>query len=324
MTVRTHPSDSTQDDSCPKSGDSSVEAGLCLASLKDAKASHITGGDDWFPTSQWPSSGSNSSNSTGRHCSDRRLAMHERAVDLEPPVTSSENCEFSEKLLRARDYWNTHGNAVRETGIEPVHGIPNNAGGTSEPFSLKGTGSPRDSTFSPSLGIVGDTAEDSQLPLQGVNSATNRNHAKTSLVCGPLSVQQTLTERQLDIEKRMLEVRQQNRRRLYRRQQEAKEQQLQRMREHRAALLARREKIKLASLWKERGMAAAARTAAICKERGKLERLPSEPSQPTENDNRSADELLAALVISESISLQTELGSREGDICAGQHSLALW
>lgn len=114
------------------------------------------------------------------------------------------------------------------------------------------------------------------------------------------------------IERRMMELRQQNRRRLQRRQQEAKEQQLQRVREQHAALLARRQRLKLASLWKERGMAAAARPS--------LQRTRADTPQQAAEDSRSAEELLAALVISESISLQQADGNSAS---AGQHILPL-
>ncbi|CDJ35624.1 LOW QUALITY PROTEIN: uncharacterized protein EMH_0027730 [Eimeria mitis] len=310
MAARKFPPESTEDHRCPKSGDCSVETGLDLKPIEDAKASHMTEGDDWFPASQWPSSGSNSGNSTVRCGSYMQPQTHVPPVNLVTPATSSANTrELFRGSLRQGDYLSAQEQVGCDVALESVLGIPEDGGGTSAALSLEGTGSPKTSTIASSLGVDGVTVGRSQLPQHSSGSPTNRNGTKTSLVCGPLSVQQTLTERQLDIDKRMQEVRQQNRRRLHRRQQEAKEQQLQRIKEQREALLARRERIKLASLWKERGMAAAARPSTVSKGQKKIERLPSDASHPTEDDSRSADDLLAALVISESISLQTELGS---------------
>ena len=314
MTANKFPSGSREDRSCPTAGDGSAKVWSCLPPVEDAKAPHITQEDDWFPPSQWPSSGSASNNSTDRLSSHGCSGPHGSPLNSEPPAI------FSHELLREADSWNTKNQALCET-LDSAQGVRQDA---CRPEHLtRGTGSPRASTSVSSLGADGVTVGVLQLPQQCAGSWTNRTGCKKALVCGPLSVQQTLTERQLDIEKRMVEVRQQNRRRLHRRQQEAKEQQLQRMREHRAALLARRERIKLASVWKERGMAAAAKPSTIFKGRGKMERLPSDASQATENDTRSTDELLAALVISESISLNTEIGTSEDGINTGQHIVLL-
>ncbi|CDI75882.1 hypothetical protein, conserved [Eimeria praecox] len=308
MEAQKAPSGSTEDQSYQKSGDSSVKISSCLSPLEDASASHFTQGEDWFPPSQWPSSGSSSGNSTGRSC--HYFKTHEPSVSLEVPPTCGKNSsELLRKALPRGGYESRQSRLPGETALESGKAVSQDAGRISALPLLGEACSPRASTNASALGVDGIACRETHVLQHSIGSPTIRNGAKASLVCGPLSVQQTLTERQLDIDKRMLELRQQNRRRLHRRQQEAREQQLERMKEHRAALLARRERIRLASLWKERGMAAAARPSTLLKGNRTVERLPSDASQPTENESRSADELLAALVISESISLQSELGS---------------
>ncbi|OEH78084.1 hypothetical protein cyc_01868 [Cyclospora cayetanensis] len=146
-----------------------------------------------------------------------------------------------------------------------------------------------------------------RLPLRIVKESPKQARVRaSSLICGPLAVQQTLAEQQVCIERRMVELRQQNRQRLQRRQQEAKKRHLQHLMEQREALLARRQRIKLASLWKERGMAAAAKFPAWAREESIQQHLPSEMSQEIRAGSHTAEELLAALVLSESISLQQE------------------
>lgn len=318
MTAHKCPSGSQEDDCCPKPGGGSAENGKHLPPVEDAKTPELTERDDWFPLSEWPSSGSNSGSSTGGQRTQRCPGTHETPVHLEQPVVEH-TVAFSTKsraLLRKSstegNCFSTQENVLPQNTVDSAQEILQNAGAVSASLSFEGSGSPRASTIASALKSECAPVRGCHLP-QCTSSPISRIGAKRSLVCGPVSVQQTLTERQLDIEKRMLEVRQQNRRRLLRRQQEAKEQQMQRMKEHRAALLARKERIKLASLWKERGMAAAARPSTTLKARRTTEELPSDNSQLTENPSRGADELLAALVMSESISLQTDLGSAGDD-----------
>ncbi|KAL8424736.1 hypothetical protein Efla_001325 [Eimeria flavescens] len=157
------------------------------------------------------------------------------------------------------------------------------------------------------------SVQSSELPTKHPPASPKRTATKASLVCGPLAVQETLTERQLHIERRMMELRKQNRRRLHRRQQEAKQQQQQHAKEQHAALLARRQRLKLASLWKERGMAAAAKPPGV--PQGKKSSAILNSSDPKDRDGvgSSAEELLAALVISESIDIQQVDSARDAD-----------
>lgn len=282
----------------PESGNLSSETRAYGHTIDHQGPPQLSGASDWFPSSQWSRSSSSTSSSgrcssTSSPVTDKHVAPQNAASDASTKLPRS-----SRALHKPEDWKRQWPPAtpsafpVKATGVEAAPAGP----------SYTTTGAVR-------MGAP-------QVPLRDTGAGSERAYGTASLVCGPLAVQKTLTERQLCIQKRMMELRQQNRRRMQRRQLEAKEQQQQRAKEQHAALLARRQKLKLASLWKERGMAAAARHPTLSGKDAAIRHANTEIHEQASGDSRSAEELLAALVISESISLQQADGSSENSATA--------
>ncbi|KAL8274939.1 hypothetical protein Esti_001139 [Eimeria stiedai] len=288
---------------CAEGGDTNCQSGDFGA----REYRRLSWASDFFPASHWTSSASstptsgrcNSRDSGARHTNRPGAVIENHATPASVPTNRTpEEAPISSILPRSDNDAHTKlSNDNKKNSKESANSkmISPAACCTAASTSYKGK---------------------SQLPYESHPAGFSQASMKVSLVCGPLAVQETLSERQLCIEKRMMELRQQNRRRLQRRQQEAKLQQQQRLREQQAALLARRHRLKLASLWKERGMAAAVRSTSLLKKSNPPRQ--SQPAASIQKDSSNAEELLTALVLSESIDLQqADAGSDSAQCTTG-------
>lgn len=302
------------DSSCLETGNVYSQDGPSQPSVKDTVDVHLENAGDWFSCPHWHASESNTGCSTGRHSTSSCTVTQGQTglfLEAEKQTTAQHLPSRETNRPRKKDH------RFSDSSYESTSSSLRSSTGNFQKRHDEENGPQLASATAPSCSVSCVTVKANQSISQTEKFSMERHDAKASLLCGPLAVQKTLTERQRDIERRMIEVRQQNKRRLHRRQQEVKEQQLQRLREQRAALLARKERIRLASLWKERGMAAAARPPIIAKRGYAVDRLASQGSDSTGTDSRSANMLLAALVMSESISLQRETGASEAGNSAG-------
>lgn len=302
------------DSSCLETGNVHSLDGPSRSSVKDTVPVHLEDAGDWFSCSYWHTSESNAGCSTGQN-STCSCTVTQRQTELFLPAEKQTIARHLPSRETHRPTKKDH--RFSDSCHDSISSSIRSSAGNFQKRHHEGNGPQLASAPAPSCSVSCVTAKANQSISQTEELSMERHDAKASLLCGPLAVQKTLTERQRDIERRMIEVRQQNKRRLLRRQQEVREQQLQRLREHRAALLARKERIRLASLWKERGMAAAARPPTIARRGRAVDRLASQGSDSTGTDSRSANMLLAALVMSESISLQRQTGTSEAGNSAG-------
>ncbi|KAL8443213.1 hypothetical protein Emag_006041 [Eimeria magna] len=290
-----------RDASCQSRGSGAREHQRLLWASEFFPASHWTSGAG----STFGSSRCNSRNNSGRH-SDRPgpvTEIHASLVSV-PANETPEEASATSTLPRADNDLYTRPFSENRESLEKT------ASSKMRPSA----------SFSTAANT--SSKKNLQSPCKRHQAGSAQASSKASLVWGPLAVQETLSERQLSIEKRMMELRQQNRKRLQRRQQEAKLQQQQRLKEQQAVLLARRHRLKLASLWKERGMAAAARSSSLSKE--SIPQRQSHAAASVQNGTTNAEELLTALVISESIDLQhVDAGSDSGQCTPALPSNAL-
>ncbi|KAL8451762.1 hypothetical protein Emed_001778 [Eimeria media] len=288
---------------CAEAGDANCQAGASDA--RDCQ--RLSWSSDFFPASHW-TSGASSTISSGR-CNSRDGSG--RHADKPGPVAEIHAQPVSVPANETSEEASAHSTLPKAANVAHA-----------EPFrecqeSSEKTARSKMHPSAPSCTAANTVSKkNSKSPCENHQAGSTQAFTRASLVWGPLAVQETLSERQLCIEKRMMELRQQNRRRLQRRQQEAKLQQQERLKEQQAILLARRHRLKLASLWKERGMAAAARSPSFSKESNPQRQAHAAAS--VQNGSRNAEELLTALVISESIDLQqVDSGSDSGQCTAG-------
>ncbi|KAL8435230.1 hypothetical protein ACSSS7_002619 [Eimeria intestinalis] len=303
MAVDTRTLASGEGPECVEAGDANCQLGGPAA----REYQRLSWASDFFPASHWTSSASssissgrcNSRDSSGTHTDRPRPVIGDHATPVRVPANEApEEAPISSTLVGSDD------EAKAESPIANQKSSKKNESSKVHPEATSCTRANSSSE------------KGSQLLCERHPPGSAQARMKASLVCGPLAVQETLSERQLCIEKRMMELRQQNRRRLQRRQQEAKMQQQQRLKEQQAVLLARRHRLKIASLWKERGMAAAARSSSLLRESNPDSQ--SQAATSMQKVSRNAEELLTALVISESVDLQhVEAGSDKGQCTAG-------